>query len=170
MQNALQNPHYKKIWEKVIMNRHPEAKSLEEALEMELQYTGCYFSHNRINFDDCIFNYNATRTHKGKVINNLRPYKTCNGLKLQLKDIGEIIGRPITLQDILLLLKVKGFAPLISYRGESNVATLSYSPEQEMQDIIRQNGMRTNVLFFYELTKPLHEQTPETWEKISNLI
>lgn len=35
MQEALKNPHYKKILEKVIMNRHHKAKSLEEAFEME---------------------------------------------------------------------------------------------------------------------------------------
>ena len=35
MQNALQNPHYKKIWEKVIMNNNPTAKTLDEALERE---------------------------------------------------------------------------------------------------------------------------------------
>jgi hypothetical protein len=43
MQNALQNPHYKKIWEKVIMNKHPEAKSLEEALEAESKECFCLF-------------------------------------------------------------------------------------------------------------------------------
>ena len=41
MKEALENPHYKKIGEKVIMNRYLEAKSLEEALEMEAQKNGC---------------------------------------------------------------------------------------------------------------------------------
>jgi len=48
MQKALENPHYKKIWEKVMMNRHPEVKSLEEALINEKQYFDCCFSYNDI--------------------------------------------------------------------------------------------------------------------------
>lgn len=53
MQEALNNPYYKKIWEKVIMNNNPTAKTLDEALEIELlinggsyKYSTSYLSYN----------------------------------------------------------------------------------------------------------------------------
>lgn len=158
MQEALKNPHYKKIWEKVIMNRHPEAESLNLALGSEyLQYE-----------EECI---------------------TITDIIIK-----EILGRPITLEDILSLLENQISAMTswdevedrlrrlnLQCRTVTNKAT-KYTYNSYTQAYIRQeHGKKVceNVLFvgliieiqrFWQLTKPLHEQTPETWEKIANLI
>lgn len=123
MYEALQNPHFKKIWEKVIMNRHPEAENLNLALGSEyLQYP-----------------------------------KECITITSQDGVIKEILGRPITLEDILIITKKHEFRKC-DIDGKSQIRFF------KTQTDLKYLG------FDWQLTKPLHEQTPETWEKISNLI
>jgi hypothetical protein len=173
MQTALKNPHYKIIWEKVIMNRHPDCETLEKALLHESSYSQCLvLLDNKIYniYDDCIeYNLNTNIIRKTCYYEAYIDYVVYKAEKTLYKNF-QILGRIITLEDILILLRPKGFNPFISYHNVDNIATLSYFPEQEMQDIIRQNGMRANAMFFWQLTKPLSEQTHETWERIANLF
>lgn len=137
MQTALQNPHYKKIWEKVIMNRHPEAKSLVEALEMESNERYCQYM---LTDND---NFIVDSDYISKYYHHNNNY--------------EILGTSITLEDIMLILP-KNFAFLNLHNSFVKIdAHNSYQPV---------TGYNTH----WQLTKPLHEQTPETWEKIANLI
>ncbi len=88
MEKALQNPHYKKIWEKVMINRHPEVKSLEEALKSESKEALCLIE------TDTGINFIAILEEQCK------PYYS-----YPFYNIHKIYGREITLEDILLLLK-----------------------------------------------------------------
>ena len=148
MQEALKNQHYKKIWEKVIMNRHPEAKSLEGALEMELLQEGSLYIHynevfsvlHRRDFEKFagIQSYGSRGSCVRHLIHQIEP---------------QILGRPITLEDILLL----------------------HNKEDCDNNYLQTDGFcvydeGNYHLFEWKPTKPLHEQTPETWEGISNLI
>lgn len=83
MQQALQNPHYKKIWEKVIMNKHPEEVCLQDALGRELQMQHCeYIAFGNLYVQD----KNFSLPHA---------YNKC---------VTEILGIPIALFDVLILL------------------------------------------------------------------
>jgi len=159
MQEALKNPQFKKIWETVIMNRHPEAKSLEEALEMESQKNGCilydvdskrYFTVFECNYtdDESISLQCISDTGGSTVIT----YKKANSKQ-------EILGRPITLFDVISL--------------------LNKNKDEEEDPLYYANGKRIFAIFCDESycrkvcdfnTNLLEEQTPETWEKIANLI
>ena len=138
MIKALENPHFKKIWEEVNWEiRHPEAESLEEALEMEKFY------YNSYAFAECtqkkVFLYNEIKNILKE--NNLR-----------------ILGRPITLEDIMMILP-RTFAYWNAYNSIVKV------------DFV--NGNHHHVIGYnleWQPTKPLHEQNPETWEKISKLM
>ena len=123
MQEALKNPHYKKIWEKVIRKRHPEARTLKNALTREKAYFDCLFMYNEIQYNH-----------------------------FECEKQADIIGRPITLEDILL------YYNLAYYEG-GIVELYSTCGYYEYYDICT-----------WQLTKPIHEQTPETWEKIAELI
>ena len=125
MLEALKNPHYKKIWEKVIMNRHPEAESLNLALGSEyLQYE-----------EECI---------------------TITDIIIK-----EILGRPITLEDISMLLP--NYSTYLIKRENSLLKLKIFEIIDDKKDVLK-------CKFDWQLTKFLHEQTPETWEKISNVI
>lgn len=162
MQEALKNPHFKKIWEEVNWKiRHPEAKSLEEALQEELNHYGC-----------CFFNPNQTMS-TGVIVgwNNAGcSYISTEGINdkkqsivVHIKDMfyqnSLILGRPITLEDILLLLAKNG-----KKRNEIGIILL----ENCNLYIKPQTGGRDD--FKWEHSKPIHEQNPETWAKISKLI
>jgi hypothetical protein len=154
MQNALQNPHYKKIWEKVMINRHPlcERKdntkeamllSLAGALKQEMRIVGCYY------YVGDSLNMVSISIPTAKSIQ----YDKENGLRGV-----ETLGRPITLFDVLALLnKDKTLEETQYVSNGSKIFKVCF-------------GDNYNEFFCDFTTNLLHEQTPETWEKISNLI
>ena len=165
MIEALKNPHFKKIWEEVNWKiRHPEAKSLEEALKFEKKHFDCVFIYNNISGycgENCIYlrkeinNYNALANEHCESLNFFEKQKFMKMIDLNAK----ILGRPITLEDILLLLTKNGKA-----RNEIGIILL----ENGNLCIKPQTGGEYD--FDWEYSKPFYEQSPETWEKISKLI
>jgi len=152
MQQALNNSHYQKIWEKVIINRHPlcERKSdtsqaimlsLADALKQEMYIDGCYYYVGE-NLNMVSISIPTAKSIRYDKENGLR------GLK--------ILGRSITLEDILILCK--------GYFAGINI---------DVHGIFKFNAIGTPEdwsIIAWKFTKPLDEQTPETWEKIANLI
>ena len=179
MQKALENPHYKKIWEEVMMNRHPEVKSLEDALKMEAYEDGCLFYNVKKNIYGLNIAYKTLTRYTPFGLNILNnPLKRHTPLRA---DYGfcshknteftyqdepsawqygynfEILGRPITLEDIWL--KYPNFR---HYSLKDNGCFV---------DIYKDMGATAEFTrFFWQLTKPLHEQTPETWQSIYIII
>lgn len=161
MQKALENPHYKKIWEKVMMNRHPEVKSLEEALKMEAHQDGCLFYNGKAN----IYGLNIADNTLTRHTPSRKDYYRCTDFTYQDQNEPydwqyeynfEILGRPITLEDILLLLK--------GYFAGIHV---------DINGIFKLNGIGQPAdwsIIGWNFTKPLHEQTSQVWENISKLI
>ena len=141
MQNALQNPHYKKIWKKVIMNNNPQAKSLEEALEMEGKEDECY-----------ILQYENSNPQMHAVLEEMRG-------DYPFYEKFQILGRPITLEDVLLLIQKNS-----NRRNEIGIILL----ENGNLYIKPKSGGEFD--FEWHIKKYCEEQTPETWEAISNLI
>lgn len=144
MQQALENPHYKKIWKKVIMNRHLEKEDFYDALDCETQYWNCIAS-----------DYEKCWNEDGELYNH---YFELPYFKFKKKDRDgvRVLGCPITLEDILMLL------PFYIIQG--------FNTSQEKISINVHYNMGLDECFIeYQLTKPLHEQTPKTWEKIANL-
>lgn len=91
MIEALENQDFKKIWEEINWKvRHPEAKSLEEALEMESKFNDCLLFHTYIN-DSHIINSQEFTWLSSEIYG---------------EDKGEnvTLGRPITLFNVLDLL------------------------------------------------------------------
>jgi hypothetical protein len=166
MQQALENPHFKKVWEEINWKiRHPEAKSLEEALKFEreepLSLLVAYSSWPR----------EQTFT---SVEYDIRDYY--NGMAR----VERVLGRPITLEDILQIqvnpqsvIFAGGWlkeyikqARLVYDNGMILLGLPSRSTYINLDDAIHNNDFCID----WRLTKPLHEQSPETWEKIANLI
>jgi hypothetical protein len=149
MQEALQNPHYKKIWETVNWKvRHPEAKSLEEALEMESKFDDSLLFHTYVN--------------DSRIINSQE--FTWLSSEIYGEDKGEnvTLGRQITLEDVLMLLGKTFIQTLNGYKFVQLTCEGAFITMQPIEHTLH----RIEVI----LGKPLHEQTPETWEKIANLI
>ena len=152
MQNALQNHHYKKIWEEVNWkSRNPQAKSLEEALKFErkepLSLLVAYSWPREQTFTSV--EYDTRNWDNG------------------MARVERVLGRPITLEDILSLLNHQPWENrgwIQSFRITETVNKGEYHINIYDKDYA---GVG---LCFWQLTKPLHEQTPETWEKIANLI
>lgn len=201
MHAALQNTHYKTIWENVLMNRHPEAESLEDASENELQYDNCllHYPHQIENDDvgsvaELRVAIIATKQNKGytaeEIDDNIK-----NDIRDNVKALNMfILGRPITLENILLLLKnqISAIDSLekvdeklrnLNFRCRTVTSrNIRYTYNSYTQAYIRQEYAKEvcgNVLFvglmieiqrFWQLTNPLHEQTPQTWERIAELI
>lgn len=179
MQKALENQHYKKIWEQVMMNRHPEAKSLEEALKMEAYQDGCLFYNTKENMYGLNLAYKTLTRYTPFGLNILNnPLKRHTPLRA---DYGfcshknteftyqdepsawqygynfEILGRPITLEDLWLVHK-----PFQYFKLNSDGCFVD-----DYQDM----GCRTKFTrFVWQLRKPLHEQTPQTWANIYTII
>ncbi len=181
MQEALQNPHFKKIWEDVNwQGRHPEAKSLYSALMVEME-------------EHCAYGVVMRRVSRyyGRSI-TLRDMHRID--KYNTTQRPKILGRPITLEDILSLLKNKISAMPSWDKVEDRLKELnpqcctatnkatkytynSYTQEYLSSEYGRAAcehvlfiGLMIGIQRFWQLTKPLHEQTPEIWEKIANLI
>jgi hypothetical protein len=104
MQEALKNPHYKKIWEKVI--------------------------NSQSNFD-ARYDY-------------------------------QVSMKPITLEDILMFFGKIFNESLNAFKFVQLTCEGAFITMKPIEHELH----RIEVV----LTKPLHEQTPETWEKIAELI
>lgn len=160
MQNALNNPHYKKIWERVIMNRHPEAKSFEDALKLQTGYI------------DCVYNVNYYGQEIECVISSTFDfYLDSNKMLKHSVDHSdmddEILGRPINLEDVIGILSHQ----LWKNRGWIESFMITETVNRGEYHINVYDKDYTSVgLCFWRLTKPLHEQTLETWGKITELI
>ena len=168
MQEALKNTYYKKIWEKVIMNRHPKAKSLEEALSLEMSpFNGCMVLIDLTQFGYIMsaneplkvvsynkFGYFAIEPVYSKLI---AVWDSCNK---KVKNNAQILGRPITLEDIMLLL------PANSTHFIKNVDGLLQIKIFRIDEVGCDFYIGT---FYWQLTKLLHEQTPETLETITKI-
>jgi len=189
MQKALENPHYKKIWEKVMMNRHPEVKSLEEALINEKQYF------------DCCFSYNEITSYVGSMCDNLKiDIQAYNGMAEEyveqlswqkkaaflanFETKYTLLGRPITLEDILLLLSNLTNDNKITIQDiDIVVKNTCILPEKKRLDnphicievikyLEQEDGDEDEemIYWYFDIVKPLHEQTSQVWENISKLI
>ena len=138
------------------MNRHPEAKSFDKALRQESYIDGCIFAvhmqdndvietlkYHRITIDST-FDNGANAIFLGT------SYDCYNVGDKRLSNF-TILGRPITLEDILRLCDRE-----CSYEdGYVTIYDLQGYP---------------HLIFNWQLTQPLHEQTPKTWEKIAEII
>lgn len=155
MQEALQNPHYKKIWEKVIRSRHPEIKTLKYALTREKAYFDCLFMYNNIisyigeqevNLIKCITSYKQMpKEHSFQLTKS--EYRQ---FWLEYTQEVKILGRPITFEDILLYYNLDYYAGAI------------------VEFYTKCGYIEPYEICSWQLTKPLHEQSPKTWEEISN--
>lgn len=166
MKTALQNPHYKKIWEKVMMDRNPEAKILEEALKMERQYYNCFFLYNEIESYVGEYCQNLRRDIKGYSGMVEEHFEGCSASQQEkiwknYEKKPSILGRPITFEDIILLLPTNSTHFTKKVDGLLQITIFG----------IDEVGCDFYIgIFNWKLTKFLHEQTPETWEKISQLL
>ncbi len=141
MIKSLENPHFKKIWEEVNWKtRHPKAKSLEEALFLETDNPDCNVLHCGLNLIVSMQSLCLLR-NSGLSCGN-KAYHS----------FSQSFGRPITLEDILLIFVKK--------------------TSDQLQDFSAKHVRFYAIDFVgdWQLTKHLHEQTPETWEEISKLI
>jgi len=170
MQNALNNPHYKKIWEEINWKmRHPEAKSLEEALALEISpFNGCMVAIDLTNVGYAMstnkplkvvsynkFEYFAIEPVYSKL------FAVWDSYNERVKNNAQILGRPITLEDILILLDDK-----TQYQGIENGYHIFGNEIHYTSDTSTyiEEHFRLKCCTIFE------EQTPETWEKIANLI
>lgn len=141
MIKALENPHFKKIWEEVNWKvRHPDAKSLYSALMVEMEEPSAYGVVMR----------RASRDYGMSIMfRDMYKIDKCNTTQRP-----KIIGRPITLFNVLHLLNKKHWL---------------YVADDTKIYFIDKNVKGTKI--FCDFTSNLlEEQTPETWEKIANLI
>ena len=173
MQEALQNPHYKKIWERVIMNNNPTAKSLDEAFKIEkglceYKVEVAWYGMNAgipansalpLLFDKLGAINEKTFFKTGKYGNNEYSYIAGNIFK---RSINQYLGRAITLEDILILFGKTFSQTLNGFKFVQLTCEGAFITMQPIEHTLH----RIEVI----LGKPLHEQTPETWEKIANLI
>ncbi len=81
--------------------------------------------------------------------------------KNKFKDNFKILGRPISLEDILIALEKKGIPMRIDTEGEF----LKY---KKTDDDIGYNWIETDI--FWQLNKPFHEQSQNTKDFIGDLI
>ncbi len=147
MQQALQNPNFKNIWEKVNWeSRNPQAKSLEEALYLETHNADCNVLHCGLNFIVSMQSLCLLRN---------------SGLNLGDKSyhsFSQSFGRTINLEDILILLSQEAYSVSIPCFASNIIVTILNS------------GVVTEYFIDWQLWKSIYEQTPETWEQIANLI
>ena len=123
MNIAIMNSSYQIIWEKVIMSRHPEAKNLKEALKKESEIFGSVAVVALSENEGHVWNRKATfeatfiaegfpcRDHSAyyffdtqDMVNSL--YLSAHGAigRVDCCSTERILGRPITLEDVLVLL------------------------------------------------------------------
>jgi hypothetical protein len=147
MQQALENEHFKKIWEEVNWKiRHPEAKSLEEALFLETHNADCNVLHCGLNLI---------------VFMQSRCLLRSSGWNLGSKSyhsFSQSFGRTINLEDILILLSQEAYSVSIPCFASNILVT------------ILNGGVVTEYFIDWQLGKSIYEQTAKTWEQIANLI
>lgn len=160
MIKALENPHFKKIWEEVNWKvRHSEAESLEEALVWEsnineaLVATGCGTIYRCEDVEFCEENPYSVGINPKNNIKIKNEYNREGGYQCI------ILGRPITLEDILMLLGKN-----TRQANEIGIVML------ENGNLYIKPQTSGKYDFEWEYSKLLHEQTPETWEKVSKSI
>ena len=172
MQEALKNPHFKKIWGKVIMNNNPTAKSLEEAFRMEkglCEYKIEIAEINPQNVDNSIpREMLPILFNEAGVMTEYTHFKTsgygCDGYSYKMNgtiwkmSFYQYLGKPITLFDVLSLLN----------KGKILEETQYISNGNKIFKVCFDDNY--NEFFCDFNTNLLEEQTPETWEKIANLI
>jgi hypothetical protein len=194
MQEELTNPHYNKIWRKVIMNRHPRSKTLDEALEIELLINGGSYKYFTKYFTSYLsYNYSPPdleyKDYEGYTTNirkcekyNAYICKDIDAVYFLDEDFDEehslyykeILGEDyvlldnlapnislITLEDIILIFPTHSMHFI---KRENNLLVIKFFGKNEKEDDF------IKYLISWQLTKPLNEQNPETWEKIANLI
>ena len=176
---AMQNPDFEKIRKAVILNRHAEAKDFEEALQKEMQYN-CYVilnkEHTGYNSWKQSFDKNLPIVIKG-ICESAITVGYSDEYHNEFISAGSStetpfslfipLGKPITLEDILSLLnhqpwENRGWIEAFQIRETVN--------KGEYHINIYDKDYTSIGLCFWRLTKPLHEQTTETWEKIANLL
>ena len=165
MIKALENPHFKKIWEEVNWKiRHPEAKSLEEALKLERKEPNNLLVAHAYGL--------GYRTFTSELYDEKN---RDNGMAR----VEQILGRVITLEDILILLRGKNTAP-DAFIDHYHINFAIWKDGETEFDCVKEWCFRVEPYsqdyhnmgagFFWQLTKHLHEQSENTWEKISKLI
>ena len=105
MIEALEKPHYKKIWEEVNWKiRHPEAKSLEEALEMESKFDDSLLFHTYVN-DSRIINSQEFTWLSSEIYGEDKGENVTLGRQITLEDVLMLLGKTLwmTLRKIILL-------------------------------------------------------------------
>lgn len=149
MQEALKNPYYKKIWEEVNWKvRHPDAKSLYSALMVEMEEPSAYGVVMR----------RASRDYGMSIMfRDMYKIDKCNTTQRP-----KIIGRPITLEEILILLGKIFNETLNAFKFVLLTCEGAFVTMKPIEHPLH----RIEVI----LGEPFHKQTPETWEKIANLI
>jgi len=142
----------------VILANNPEAQSYEEALLRELSF-GCQF----------------ISTYKGENINIISPadeeslvYYNCNGIGYKLDEIKQIIGKPLTLNRVLLALEN-------SFEGEDGCFGLNYHHglfDSWWITLSKSSlGIIETLICKWDLTKPtLEEQKEDTQRAINDLL
>ena len=173
-EQALKNEHFKKIWEKVNwQSRNPQAASLEEALKFEKRHFDCVFIYNNIygccgenciDLREQINNYNALANEHGESLNFFEKQKFMKTIDSNAK----ILGRPITLFDILNLLqkntKNGEFALMTNCIVLCNIDATRNTSNDIFPYFVKKICDINNESILLE------EQSPETWEEISKLI
>ena len=166
MIEALKNTYFKKIWEDVNWKvRHPKAKSLEEALEIELQFYGCHLVNNDATmsigiicgWNDVGYKYITTEGIDEKKQSMVIHIKD----KICQKSL--ILGRPITLEDIFYLFS-------INERNYGIGIGVQRNNFLNPKNICEIRLPHTIELSEWQLTKPLHEQGENTWKNIYEII
>jgi hypothetical protein len=169
MIKALENPHFKKIWEALYPN-------LLAGRESELS------SFNGL-CDECLLVVNKPlneqwHTFKGNIMTNLE-FKFINQDRYddEKYTIAQILGRPINLENILQLeINSQSFpswdeehikqGTLVYINNMIMLGLPSKSTYINLDDSAYGNCFCAD----WQLTKPLHEQSENTWEKLSELI
>jgi hypothetical protein len=157
--NEIQEENRKSI----IMANNPEAKTYDEALELELGYR-CRvivttLKENRTptfsKFDDTVL-YNSLEKNE---------YELLGGESVKRKDIASIIGTPLTLNRVLIALSQtkKGEVMIMNISGKFYTNLLV--PNIDIVDAVSEEPL------LWDLTKEtLEEQTEETQRAINKLL
>jgi len=193
MQQALENLHFKKIWEEVITNKHPSERTLIDALLSEACYDGCLFIQdgyigmphvfpndcgNAYAFNFCSdYQYENNRKISFFDDEERKKYDVNTGVLLEEyteevlnkeRVLQHILGRPITLFDILNLLqkntKNGEFALMTNCIVLCNIDATRNTSNDIFPYFVKKICDINNESILLE------EQSPEAWVEISKLI
>ena len=151
----------------IIMANHPEAKSYEEALEMELGF-GCKF-YSELDTKNIVTIYDITTEREFKVFlgRSPEPFQDIRVYHDPLDSKIGIIGKPLTLNRALIALQsayeaqfVKTSTPCKSCFGILFESIVRYTEEQDI-----------DIICNWDLTKEtLEEQSEDCQRKINELL